>query len=47
MNAIIRVECAVCGPLVECRDHTMMEAFATHHERDHGDDHDTELVVDG
>jgi hypothetical protein len=45
MKGVIRVECEICGPLVECKDSTMMEAFATHHERDHGDEHRTDLVV--
>lgn len=46
MKGVIRVECEVCGPLVECKDSTMMEAFATHHEQDYGNGHGTELVVD-
>ncbi|MGN8216184.1 hypothetical protein [Halococcus salifodinae] len=34
MKGVIRVECAICGPMVEAKDSTMMEASATHHEHD-------------
>lgn len=44
MKGVIRVECAVCGPVVECKDQTLMEAFATRHEREY-DGHKTELVL--
>lgn len=45
MSAVTLVECAVCGPVVGCSDQTLVEALATHHERDFGDGHDTDLVV--
>ena len=45
MNTPLRVECEVCGPIVECTDDTMMQAFARHHERDNDDRHETEVVL--
>ena len=45
MTAPLCVDCAVCGPMVECTDDTLMQAFARRHERDHDDRHETEVVL--
>lgn len=44
MNAVIRVECAACGPLEDSTE-TMVETRTACHERNYGDDHDIEVVV--
>lgn len=45
MNTLFRVECTVCGPMVECTDDTMMQAYARRHERESREQHDTEVVL--
>ena len=45
MTTPFRVECGVCGPMVECTDETMMQAFARRHERESGVRHETEVVL--
>ena len=45
MSAVIRVECAVCGPLEDSIDSTTVEKVAARHERDFGAGHEAEMVV--